>query len=293
MYWRGDWSLLDFPAELPHFNLVQTERTYELDIDGKKLTYHKTAETKSYNLDWIDGGYTENEVALWLEQQVRTIHLVPDQLRSFLIKLLSYLTKARGLPLTGLVRSKYQLARAIREQIEVYRQQAADKGFNYALFEDADELDTRLDYSFQFLANNYPARPPFYEGRYKFTKHFYPVIDYMKQDGEEFKCAQILDMHEKVKYWVKNLVNRDGAAFRLPLAKGWFYPDFVAELVDGRLLVVEYKGKQLATNDDSREKTIVGELWAKKSNGQCLFLMAELKNVHGQDVFQQIDSLLA
>ena len=114
----------------------------------------------------------------------------------------------------------------------------------------------------------------------------------MKEDGEEFQCAQIIDMHSKVKHWVKNLPQREIAAFRLPLAKGWFYPDFVAELADGRLLVVEYKGKQLATNDDSREKNIVGELWAKKSNGQCLFLMVELKNTKGQNVAHQIDAVI-
>lgn len=54
-------------------------------------------------------------------------------------------------------------------------------------------------------------------------------------------------------------------------------------------MVVEYKGKVYATNDDSREKRAVGELWAKKSGGQCLFLMAEKKNALGKGVFQQID----
>jgi type III restriction enzyme len=114
----------------------------------------------------------------------------------------------------------------------------------------------------------------------------------MKEDGEEFKCAQLIDMHPKVKHWVKNLPQRENSAFRLPLAKGWFYPDFVAELNDGRLLVVEYKGDVYKTNNDSREKNIVGELWAKKSNGQCLFLMAELKNSQGQNVAQQIDAVI-
>jgi type III restriction enzyme len=292
LYWRGDWSLLDFPAELPNFKLTQTERTYEVDIDGKKLSYQITKETQAYNLDMVDGGYTENEIVLWLEPQVRNINLIPAQLRSFLTKVVAYLTKTRGLPLTGLVRSKNQLARVIREQIEEYRRQAASKGFNYALFDDAGELDTRFEHSFKFELNNYPARPPFYQGRYRFTKHFYPAIESMKEGGEEFQCAQIIDMHPKVKHWVKNLPKREEAAFRLPLAKGWFYPDFVAELTDGRLLVVEYKGKQLATNDDSREKNIVGELWAKKSNGQCLFLMAELKNSQGKNVVHQIDTVI-
>lgn len=292
LYWRGEWSLLDFPAELPNFNLKQTERTYEIDIEGRKLSYQITKENDAHNLDMVDGGYTENEVVFWLEKEVRNINLIPAQLRAFLTKLIAYLTKTRGLPLTGLVRSKNQLARAIREQIEEYRKTVASKGFQYALFEDTDDLETRFEHSFKFELNNYPARPPFYQGRYKFTKHFYPVIEFMKEDGEEFKCAQVIDMHQKIKYWVKNLVNRDGSAFRLPLAKGWFYPDFVAELTDGRLLVVEYKGEHLKEKTTELEKNIVGELWAKKSNGQCLFLMAELKNSQGQNVVQQIDAVI-
>ncbi|MGB5298434.1 MAG: hypothetical protein WBN08_19120 [Thiogranum sp.] len=45
-----------------------------------------------------------------------------------------------------------------------------------------------------------------------------------------------------MKYWIRNLVKRDHASFWLPLAHGEFYPDFVCELNDGRMLVVEYKG---------------------------------------------------
>ncbi|MDP3837651.1 MAG: hypothetical protein Q8Q54_01880 [Methylococcales bacterium] len=82
------------------------------------------------------------------------------------------------------------------------------------------------------------------------------------------------------------------ASFRLPLVNGYFYPDFVAELHDGRLLVVEYKGDMLVTNDDSREKNAVGDLWAKKSGGRCLFLMAVLEDVHGRNVFQQLERVV-
>jgi len=57
-----------------------------------------------------------------------------------------------------------------------------------------------------------------------------------------------------VKYWIRNLVKRDHASFWLPLAHGEFYPDFVCELNDGRMLVVEYKGEAYATNDDSAKK---------------------------------------
>jgi type III restriction enzyme len=56
------------------------------------------------------------------------------------------------------------------------------------------------------------------------------------------------------------------------------YQDFVAKLKDGRILVVEYKGADRYSNDDSKEKRIVGEFWAKNSNGQCLFVMTNGKD---------------
>ncbi len=43
----------------------------------------------------------------------------------------------------------------------------------------------------------------------------------------------VLDVVDQVT--LRNLVNREQASFRLPLAKGYFYPDFVAEFNDGRL----------------------------------------------------------
>ena len=47
----------------------------------------------------------------------------------------------------------------------------------------------------------------------------------------------------------------------------------VAELTDGRILILEHKGEVYATNDDSKEKCNAGELWEEKSNGDAIFLM--------------------
>ena len=79
---------------------------------------------------------------------------------------------------------------------------------------------------------------------------------------------EALDMTRKVKHWVRNLERR---GFWLPLAKAKFYPDFVAELTDGRILVVEHKGKVYATNDDSKEKCNVGDLWEERAGARRCF----------------------
>ncbi len=64
-------------------------------------------------------------------------------------------------------------------------------------------------------------------------------------------------------------VDRMPNVFRLQLSGARIYPDFVAMLTDGRILVVEYKGKHLA--EGAKEKRMGGELWAEASGGHCLF----------------------
>jgi type III restriction enzyme len=72
---------------------------------------------------------------------------------------------------------------------------------------------------------------------------------------------------------VRNLALQPESSFRLQTSTDRFYPDFVAETLDGRLLVVEYKGKDYDTNDGSKEKKLLGETWAKGSSGRAHHLL--------------------
>lgn len=102
----------------------------------------------------------------------------------------------------------------------------------------------------KLVLSKYPCRRKFYNGRYKFQKSYFGQIEGLKSTGEEFNCAVIIDSLPEVKYWLRNPVRR---GFSLPLAHNNFYPDFIAELNDGRILVVEYKGEPYKSNDDSKD----------------------------------------
>lgn len=292
LFLYGDWSPLDFAIELPNFSLKQSDATFEVDVDGEKITYHIAEERKVYNLDVIETDITENDLIRWLDRQLRNTTLSQSILNRFLILTISHLIRDRGYTLTALIRSKFLLVRVLRQRLVFLQSKAAANGFQQTMFEDAVPLESNFRYSFEFKQGLYPARGPVYGGRYKFKKHYYPIIEDLKMDGEEFRCAQAINAHPKVKHWVRNLVDRQQASFRLPLAKGWFYPDFVAELEDGRLFVIEYKGEPYKTNDDSREKKAVGNIWAEKSAGKCLFLMAEACDQKGRNVYQQLDAVI-
>ncbi len=95
---------------------------------------------------------------------------------------------------------------------------------------------------------------------------------------EEAQCAVFIDSLQEVEFWVRNL-ERDQCAFWLQTSTDKFYPDFVAKLQDGRFLAVEYKGSHLETSEDTKEKDAIGQLWAVRSKGQCLFLLVTKKTM--------------
>jgi type III restriction enzyme len=103
-----------------------------------------------------------------------------------------------------------------------------------------------------------------------FRRHQFGYVGELKSDGEEFDCAVHIDQMPGVERWVRNLVRSD-SSFSLPTATDRFYPDFIALLKDGRVLIVEYKGEHLWK--DAADDRAIGELWAARSGGRCVFVM--------------------
>ena len=123
---------------------------------------------------------------------------------------------------------------------------------------------------------NYPYPPnSLHPGQHAFRKHYYPVVGDLKPGGEEYQCAQFLDSRPQVETWVRNLERRPNHSFWLQTSSDRFYPDFVCRLLDGRTLVVEYKGAHLWGAPDAQEKMVIGKLWEERSAGKCLFVMPE------------------
>jgi len=213
----------------------------------------------------------------------------------FISAIVRDLINQQALGLTALVRNKFPLARAMRDLIARYRKEAQVKGYQQVLFSSGARPDLSAEFTYKYSPDHYPAKAPFYSGSFKFEKHYYGAnkIEDLKATGEEFECARAIDTLPSIKYWIRNLVRREHGSFWLPRAHGKFHPDFVAELKDGCILVVEYKGAHLADSAESAEsaeKETVGKEWARCSDGQCIFLMAvdQKTNPKGRDTSTQV-----
>lgn len=281
------WSLLDYPAEIAEaeFRLTDSGVQWELDLNAAgKITEKAIGKADQFDLDLVDTGWTEQQLCRWLERKARQPDITQVVLLEFVRRSLAYLTEKRTIPLTALVRWKFILAKMLAQKIGRYRERASEHRYQQTLFGAQAVVETSFVFEFDFAPTGYAPHWMYRGHPYQFQRHYYAAVGELDYKGEEYECAKALDMTGKVKHWVRNLERR---GFWLPLAKAKFYPDFVAELTDGRTLVVEHKGKVYATNDDSKEKCSVGDLWEEKSDRKALFLMT-IEDKGNPSLFNQI-----
>ena len=286
-----DGSLLDHSPNMydNEFTIRETARNFEIDLDGKRVTYQfaSAEEQLALNVDVV--GWTPESLVLWLDRQVRQMDIHQRELLKWLRESVDYLVIARGMRISALMRCKFLLARKIQDKISRIRQEERHSIYQRYLFASGSRVEVSFETGFSFQAGMYRDQQRF-RGHWKPVKHFLGSEDvpvfYGAEDGEEVQCAQVIDSLTDVAYWIRN-VARHPESFWLPTATGKFYPDFVVQLSDSRLLVVEYKGAHLADGPDTAEKRTIGALWEKASEGKGLFIIAE-RMVDGMDVREQL-----
>lgn len=273
-----EWSLANHSHQLDEkqFSVRQVADTWEVDFDGTELTYKMQDQSELWNRDLDVEGWTEAGLVLWLDRKVRDRYIGQGELVSWLTALVGHLIRDRGIPLAALMRCQFILARRVQERLQSIYAEERQSVYQTSLFEKIAQPVLSFDNGFQFFDGMYDGVRK-HRGKVRFGKHFtgtdqVPAFDGKGEKGEEFECAMYLDANPKVKHWIRN-VPKHPASFWLPLAGGRFYPDFVAELHDGRIFVVEYKGEHLKTHPDTLEKIAIGQLWERQSE-RALFLLA-------------------
>ena len=286
-----DWSLLNHPARLDEneFTIRETALGFEIDLDGNRLTYRFAGEQEQLSLNVDVEGWTQEALVLWLDKHVRQSDVGQAERVKWLSDLATHLINTRSLHVSALMRCKFILARKIRDKIDAIRRKERNSAYQARLFAPGAKPEVSFETAFVFRDGMYQGERR-HRGHWQPNKHFlgpHAVPAFSGVDeGEEIQCAQTLDNLSEVKFWVRN-VSRHPASFWLPTATDKFYPDFVAQLEDGRLLVVEYKGARDADSSDTAEKRAIGELWERASNGKGVFVVVE-RSVNGKDLRQQL-----
>ncbi len=285
-------DLLAQPVSLPGFQVVESDNAFEIYLDTAQRLRFRQADPGQLSLDAIATSVTVDDLVRWLDREVQQPDIPQPQLRTYLHRVVGHLRDEQHVPLATLARMRFVLAQRITARIADLRQQVAQQRFGQLVLDGGWDVAPDWSRSFRFEAGRYPASAERrYAGRWEFRKHFHPVIADLKSTGEEFECARCIERHPDVRHWIRNPDQAD-LGWSLPTSRGRFYPDFIVELIDGTIVVVEYKGAHLRNVPTEIEKRHVGELWAAGSAGRCRFGFIYLEDA-GRTMAQQVEDLLA
>lgn len=290
-----EWSLRDHSHQLSEqeFNIQQVADTFEIDLDGDKLSIALSDQSEQLALDIDVDGWTEQGLVQWLDSKTRDRFIGQGELIEWLAAVVNHLIHNRGIPLSSLMRCQFVLARCLQKKLAGIYEAEQKKVYQTNLFDEPAQPTVSFDNGFRFFDGMF-AGVRLYRGRQKFGRHYtggdqVPFFDGKGEDGgdgQEFQCAVTLDSQAGVKHWIRN-VPKHPSAFWLPVSWGKFYPDFVAELEDGRTLVVEYKGQHIKNDPKEIKKVQVGKLWQTVSKGRGVFVQVEVE-VDGLNMREQI-----
>ena len=290
-------NLLAEPISLPGFHLAEQGTLWEVYLDGQRLRVGR-GDAAQLALDAVPSAITEQDLTRWLATELQhpsrnvAVDVVPAHLRAFVAACVRHLVNEQRLPLEQLARHQYPLMQRLALRIAELRDKAAKATFTQLVLDGGWALETSARHAFHFDPNVYPVPAnQRYRGKFRFARHFYPVVADLEDGGEEWRCALALDQHAQLRCWVRNLDSDPVAGFWLPTSAGRFYPDFVCELHDGRLLVAEYKGDHIKDAPKEIENAQVGAVWAERSGGRAVFAML-YKLSRGLGLAQQIDAAL-
>ncbi|MCY4236720.1 MAG: DEAD/DEAH box helicase family protein [Cyanobacteria bacterium MAG CAR2_bin_4] len=293
-----DWSLKNCPVHLKpsEFDIVETSNTFEVDLDGNRLRMAAVKKVDQFTMPVHVEDWTEESLIRWLDRKLHNPFISQTDLLAWLNAVVTHLTRDRNIPLSQLMPCKFILARVLGEKIKACHQRARNNAYQVCLLGLEAALEVSFTDGFKFFDRIY-ADVPKYKGSYRFNKHFLgpdhvPAFD-GAPGGEEEQCAMVIDSFPGVKYWTRN-VARHPKSFSLPTSTDKFYPDFVALMKDGRLMVVEYKGKDRAPDNssDAREKQLIGKAWARASGGKAVFVMATMTRKDPTEIANAIGKAL-
>jgi len=277
------WNLLECDALLKEeeFSSVRPQgQRGEISItdEGRiEARFLSDLQQQMWLLD-IDQGWTVADLVYWLDRKIPHTDIDANESGIYLTRTVQSLIEQRRMNIDGLAMDKYRLRGAVEAKIDEHRRSAHKASYQKLLFEDRDDqITVSPELCFSFDPQRYPYNT-LYAGNYRFAKHYYKQVGNLKSSGEEFECAQFLDSLPEIRFWVRNIERQPLHSFWLQTSTDKFYPDFVCLLEDGRYLIVEYKGEDRWSDDDSKEKRNLGQLWELRSAGRCLFIMPKGKD---------------
>ncbi len=240
------------------------DRTQEIDVkEGDELV--RSVQTK-LNVIYDFHDFSKDDLLNWLDKHVLRKEYSQEDKRKYFEKIIDSLLKTKKYSLSELSINCYKLKNVIESNIDELEIKVSKA--NFVKLEKTFSLDSVfIKFPEEIEIDNTSDD--------LFTRHLYERAG--KLNSEELDLAQKIDQLENIEWWYRNTEKKD---FYI---QGWqrdkFYPDFILKTLSGKYIVVEYKGENLLTNEDTLYKNEIGLKWALLAGKKYEFHLAHEKNL--------------
>jgi len=256
--------------------------TTHYDSDGRAIIDIKEGNKwirgaqQTLKLSYKDKNCSVEELVQWLDKKLRFTMIDRDDKIKFLERVVSSI---KGYNVADLSVNRYvlliQLSNLIDSVLKNYAKQKFDKLFKdgkikIKSFEKFPEVIT--------LSEELPEQ---------FNKSYYKKVEKLNKEELNFLGRLDLDTLPNIDFWVRNREKKD---FYL---QGWqrnkFYPDFIVLTKKGNILLLEWKGEDRISNEDTEYKQKLGETWEKLGKGKLNFFLVYNGNI--EEILNEVKKL--
>ncbi|MFH1011695.1 MAG: DEAD/DEAH box helicase family protein [bacterium] len=245
-------------------------QTFLIDVQEDAVV---TTAQQKLGLLHLSAEETKDMLIRWLARAVREQSVDKSDMAAFIKGVVNGLLKRQKL--SSLYARKFALRDAITALIRTLLEEEADLRFRQAF--KAGRLSASKE---QWLApRSMTLLHPMHE---PWKCHLFDLCEDLSgtdSNDSEYVLARQLDDHPKVEWWLRNVV-QDPDGFRLQgFHRHGFYPDFIVRTKDKKWWVLEYKGEDRASNEDTEYKEHIGKIWAEVCGKGHEFRIVTAKNL--------------
>ena len=277
-----EWSLSEAEANLTGFTIPDEKRGIKIDITDTEKLKQEFLSAGDSQLELLQSSkeWTVGELISWIDKSFTHVEVTQAEMGVYLSRVIGKLLDNGIFNLATLTAHRHRLSKAVEARVKSLGREEKRKALEEFLFKNDSSVFVDSAAAHLFSPYKYPYSYA-YQG-WDLPRHYYPVIGNLSSKGEEYDCARIIAHNKGIEFWIRNLSREPDASFWIQTSTDKFYPDFVCRLKNGKNLVIEYKAERYGDKEDTDEKERVGQLWAERSNGKCLFLMIKGKNDLGK-----------
>jgi len=215
--------------------------------------------------------FSKERLVNWLDKKVLRKEYSQNEKLIYFKKFLDSALKSKKYNLSELSVNCYKLKDVIENYIDELEREKALKNFLELQKNGKLVLDKIfLDLPNKIIIDN--------TSEDRFENHLYSQSGIL--NSEELDLALKIDQLKNVIHWWYRSPEKKVEAIYL---QGWqrdkFYPDFIVKTKKGNYFLVEYKGENLLTNEDTKYKIKLGEKWEELTGPKHHFFLVHKKNI--------------